>query len=183
MRGSVVRANVVLRYPDSLAAAAPGLYQVQVVARTNSFSSVLSIPVELAPRNANAAASKSSSPSSDSSTAPRSKDELSAAAFELSPKRLEFAAADRKSDAPAREITLTNLQTAPLSISVEVSEEYVQSNDCGAELAAGAACHITVRPKADSGSGPGSLKITTGAGTATVDLVLKEQPKFRQEKD
>lgn len=186
LRGIPARANVVVRYTDSADAAAPGLYQVQVVASTDSFASILPIPIELAsssaasgvpalPRLAEPAPQpKSSSTAADSAPpALHSSDEPSAPAFELSATRIEFGAEDQKTDAAAHEITLTNLQSTPLSLSIDsITGDFVQSNDCGSELAVAANCRIAIRLKPSASAlSSGKLTVTTAAGTATVELV------------
>jgi hypothetical protein len=185
LRGIPVRANVVVRYTDSADVAPSGVYQVQVVARTDSFASILSIPIEFAsssaasgmealPRPAQPALKpQSASTATDSAPpAPQSSDEPTAPAFDLSATRVEFGAEDRKPDAAAHEITLTNLQSTPLSVSIDsITGDFVQSNNCGSELTIGASCRIAIRlkPSASTPSG-GKLTISTAAGTATVGL-------------
>jgi hypothetical protein len=185
LRGIPARANVVVRYTDSADAAAPGLYQVQVVASTDSFSSILPIPIELAsssaasgapalPRPAEPAPQPKSAPTADSAPPTlHSSDEPTAPAFELSATRIEFEADDRKTDPAAHEITLTNLQSTPLSVSIDsITGDFVQSNDCGSELAVAANCRISIRLKPSASAlSSGKLTVTTAAGAATVELV------------
>jgi hypothetical protein len=95
----------------------------------------------------------------------------------LSATRVEFGAEDRKTDAAAHEITLTNLQSTPLSVSIDsITGDFVQSNDCGSELAVAANCRISIRLKPSASAlSSGKLTVTTAAGAATVELVAKDR--------
>jgi hypothetical protein len=54
-------------------------------------------------------------------------------------------------------------------LAIEVSIDFQQENDCGAELKAGASCEIKVR-RAKDGDGRGELKIKTAAGNAGIAI-------------
>ena len=171
LRGASVGANVKLSYND--AATAPGEYQVQVVARTESFSSVLAIPIRLVSRR-----TLERSDAANAQNAPpalRSSDTPAPEAFDISPARLEFTSADRRRDAAAREITITNRQAAPLAVAIDsVEGDFVESNDCGVELQPSSSCRVRVRLRADVPFPvAGHLNIRTSAGSATVELLMR----------
>ena len=178
LNGASARAAVVVRYSDSPDSSPPGSYQVQVLARTDSFSSVLALPLELVARVATAPSA--SAKRAAVTTVPKSSDEPAPSAFELSTRRLEFTPEDRKPDSAAREVTLTNLRSTPLQVSIDTDTDFSQTNDCDKELAGGATCHISVRVKSAQPS-PGALRIITGAGTATVELRPLDRSRLRPE--
>ena len=172
--GSSARANVKIASNDR--SAAPHEYEVQVVAKTDSFSSVLAIPIRVIARQSDVAHSRASG---NAAPAAASSDTPGPAAFEIAPARLEFHADDRKRDAAARGITITNKQATPLSVSVDsLDGDFVQTNDCGLELQPASTCRISVRPKPDvSFPTAGRLRITTSAGAATVELQMRYEVK------
>jgi len=72
----------------------------------------------------------------------------------------------------AQVVTLTNTGNTALGVSgVSASAQYTQSNNCGSSVASGSSCTINVSfaPTA-MGSQPGTLTVTTGAGTYTTTL-------------
>ncbi len=88
-----------------------------------------------------------------------------APAVTLSPTSLTFAAETVGSTSAPQTVTLTNSGSAALSITkIAASGDYTQSNGCGASLAVGASCTISVTfsPKG-SGSRTGSVAITDNA--------------------
>ncbi len=64
--------------------------------------------------------------------------------------------------------TVTNRQSVPLSIAIEVPSGFQQENDCGEELKAGASCAIQL--KRERAGAAGELKITSAEGTASVRI-------------
>ncbi len=83
----------------------------------------------------------------------------------LSPTSLTFGNQNVGSTSAAQNITLSNSGTAALSItSIAASGDYAQTNNCGASLAAGANCAISVKftPTA-AGTRTGTITVTDNA--------------------
>jgi hypothetical protein len=92
----------------------------------------------------------------------------------LSPTSLTFNAQTVGSKSASQSVTLTNASSAALQISqISASGDYSQSNNCGASLAAGAACQIAVTfaPTA-SGARTGTLTITDNAAGSPQSVPL-----------
>ena len=71
-----------------------------------------------------------------------------------------------------RSVALANPQSEAVTISIGIAGAFTQETDCGAELKAGASCEIKVsyRPSAP-GQSRGQLKITTPAGSTSIQLL------------
>ena len=177
LRGSTSRANVMIASTDISAAARE--FEVQVVAKADSFSSVLPIPVRLIARRSSDVDAKKTDATTTSASA--SSDTPAPAAFEISPARLEFSIDDRKRDAAARQVTITNKQSTPLTVSIDAVEgDFEQTNDCGLDLQPASSCRISVRVKKDvTFPANGRVKISSGAGTANVELIMRYSPQER----
>ncbi|MCG7873888.1 MAG: choice-of-anchor D domain-containing protein [Candidatus Thiodiazotropha lotti] len=80
------------------------------------------------------------------------------------------ASVDSSSD--PQTVTLTNQGSAPLSInSISTEGDFSQTNDCGAELAAGSSCDIQVVFSPQSmGDATGALVIDTNQGISRINL-------------
>jgi hypothetical protein len=90
--------------------------------------------------------------------------------------RLEFDTGVMKGNA-VRSVKVTNPLTVAQKISsINVTGDFLQEGNCGAELQGGASCEIQVsfRPSVP-GKYTGELTITTIAGSATVKLVGPSQ--------
>ncbi len=181
LKGSPARANVRIRYADSVDSAPAGVYDVQVLAKTDSFSSVLAIPINLVSRRP--VAHSDTLAGDNGPRVARSSDEPAPAAFEISATRIDFTADDHKGDPPAREITLTNKLSSPMSVSIDApSGDFLQTNDCGGELQPASSCRISIRVKADVPfPAAGQLNITTAAGSASVELSVKNMYRIKPE--
>jgi len=101
-----------------------------------------------------------------------------APAVSLSPTSLTFAIQDVGTTSSAQSVTLSNSGSASLSISSiglagSNASDFAQSNTCGATLAAGANCSISVTftPTA-TGSRSASLSIATNAATSPSTVAL-----------
>ncbi len=88
---------------------------------------------------------------------------------QLSPTSLAFGAVGTRVTSPARKVTLTNTGTASLSISAIAITgadmgDFAQTHTCGASLAAGASCAISVTfTPTTTGSRTASLSVTDNA--------------------
>ncbi|MGO4518328.1 choice-of-anchor D domain-containing protein [Terriglobus sp. 2YAB30_2] len=92
----------------------------------------------------------------------------------LSPSSLDFANVTLTLSSSAQPIQLTNTGNAPLAISgVAATGDFSETNTCGASLAAGTSCTITVlfTPSA-TGSRTGTLTVTDNAPTTPQTVTL-----------
>jgi hypothetical protein len=93
----------------------------------------------------------------------------------LAPLSLNLPATVVGQTSPAASVTVTNPSDEAATVTeVSVSQgsaEFVQSNNCGAKLAAGASCTVTVQfSPADAGSRTGTLSVASSFGTSTGGL-------------
>ena len=90
----------------------------------------------------------------------------------LAPTSLTFPAQAVNTASAAQSVTLSNTGTGALTISnIATATGFAQTNNCGASVAPGFACtlSVTFKPTA-TGALPGTLTITDNAGTQTVNL-------------
>lgn len=97
-----------------------------------------------------------------------------APAVTLAPTSLAFGSVAVGSTSAAQMVTLTNTGTAPLSISsIAASSGFAQTNACGATLAAGASCTISVTfSPAAASAATGTLTVTDNAAGASQAVTL-----------
>jgi len=95
-------------------------------------------------------------------------------AVSLSPSSLTFASQAMGASSGAQGISVKNTGTATLSISsVAISGDFSQSNTCGASVASGASCSVSVTFKPSAkGARTGTLTITDNASPATQTVSL-----------
>ena len=94
--------------------------------------------------------------------------------FRFSPRSLTFSNQAVGTQSAPQPITITNLATSPLTITmITPTSGFTQTNDCPALLANGSSCTIQVAfsPSTD-GSQSGVLKITAAATTFTLPVAL-----------
>jgi len=90
----------------------------------------------------------------------------------LNPASLSFPSTPEGQLSSAQSVTITNSGGLPLtSISISASAQFQESNACGTQLAAGAACTISVIfAPTQTGAVPGTLSIADALRTQTVAL-------------
>ncbi|HWB34966.1 MAG TPA: choice-of-anchor D domain-containing protein, partial [Rugosimonospora sp.] len=96
------------------------------------------------------------------------------ATLSTNPSSLTFASQALNTTSAAQAVTVTNTGTAAASVSgISVSGDYSQTNNCGASIAAGASCTVSVsfRPTA-SGTRTGTLTITSNATNSPTTVAL-----------
>lgn len=91
---------------------------------------------------------------------------------QLSPLSLDFKNQPVATTSAGQTVTLSNLGVADAAItSVSASPDYAESSQCGARLAPGASCAITVSfNPGDTGPLPGTLTVDLASGTQTIAL-------------
>ncbi len=97
-----------------------------------------------------------------------------AAVVSLSPASLTFASQTVETTSAARAVTLTNTGTVPLTLSsISATGNYAQTNTCGASLAVGASCVISVTftPTA-SGTQTGGITLADNAASSPQAISL-----------
>lgn len=94
--------------------------------------------------------------------------------FRFSPRSLTFSNQAVGTQSAPQPITITNLATSPLAISmITPPSGFTQANDCPASLANGSSCTIQVAfSPSTGGSQSGVLKITTASTTFTLPVAL-----------
>jgi len=94
--------------------------------------------------------------------------------FRFSPRSLTFSNQAVGTQSAPQPITLTNLATSPLTISmITPTSGFTQTNDCPASLANGSSCTIQVAfSPSTGGSQSGVLKITSASTTFTLPVAL-----------
>jgi hypothetical protein len=95
-----------------------------------------------------------------------------APALSANPSSLTFGSQALNTTSAGQAVSITNSgNAAATSLSVGVSGDYAQSNNCGTSLAAGASCTVTVtfRPTA-SGARTGTLSVSGGGASTAVAL-------------
>jgi uncharacterized repeat protein (TIGR01451 family) len=188
LNGMPKAANVVVQ-SDSSGGATPGMYTLKVSADAGTQTSSLALPIELVAESSLqteatiTAATASPVPrvavqsAGDQAgmDAPAQPQRIVSApalpALVASPIRLEFDSEATKGNA-VRSVKVTNPLTVAQKISsINVTGDFLQEGNCGAELQGGASCEIQVsfRPSVP-GKYIGELTITTSAGSATVKL-------------
>jgi uncharacterized repeat protein (TIGR01451 family) len=190
LNGMPKAANVVVQ-SDSSGGATPGMYTLKVSADAGSQTSSLALPIELvaesslqtevtitaataSPVPRVAVQSAGDQAGTDAPAQPQRIVPVPALALPslvASPMRLEFDTEVMKGNA-VRSVKVTNPLTVAQKISsINVTGDFLQEGNCGAELEGGASCEIQVsfRPSVP-GKYIGELTITTSAGSATVKL-------------
>jgi probable HAF family extracellular repeat protein len=92
----------------------------------------------------------------------------------FTPRAVTFADQPVGTQSTAQAITLTNLDTLPLTVAaITPSSGFTQSNDCSVALTTGSSCtiHVGFAPSA-SGSQSGVLKVTTASTSFTLPVAL-----------
>jgi len=101
--------------------------------------------------------------------------------MKFAPAALSFGTVAVGATSPSQTVTVTNAGASPASVGVSVSANFSQTNNCGATLAAGAQCTVTVAFKptvAGAVSGGVTIKsnevqhVVTLSGTAPVTALL-----------
>jgi hypothetical protein len=99
---------------------------------------------------------------------------ISGGSVSFNPTSLTFATALMGSTSAAQTVAMTNNGTAPLKIaSIVPAGDYIQTNNCGTSVAAGASCTITVKfTPSINGARPGWIDVSLldPAGIQTVTL-------------
>jgi hypothetical protein len=90
----------------------------------------------------------------------------------ISPATLSFGSQIDGTASPAQTVTLTNVSTTPFSLVVATSDDFSQTNNCSATLAAGAVCTISVSfSPTVGGAHAGILSITNNSrGSQAITL-------------
>ncbi len=92
----------------------------------------------------------------------------------ISPGALSFSRQVVNTTSPPRKVTLTNRQTAPLAIAgITADGDFLQSNDCGQQLAPQSKCAVTVTfNPSELGYATGALTIRHDAGNSPQTVPL-----------